>query len=212
MKVGTDAVLLGSWAMAGPRILDIGTGTGILALMLAQRYPQAQVQAIELDPAAAQQARENFAASPFAERLQLWEGAVQAFPTQAFEAIVCNPPYFGHNQQIGQTARRWARQDAQLTFQRLAQELRRLLASKGRVSLVLPTERFAAFQKAAEAEGFYLRRLLEMHTRPQKPVKRLLMEWRKEAGPLEKKALVLHEGEGYSPTFQELTNAFYLQK
>lgn len=69
MKVGTDGVLLGAWAEGGQRILDIGTGTGVIALMMAQRFPDAQVSAIELDASAAQQAKENVAASPFSDRI-----------------------------------------------------------------------------------------------------------------------------------------------
>ncbi len=93
MKVGTDGVLLGAWAAGGQRILDIGTGTGVIALMMAQRFPDAQVSAIELDASAAQQAKENVAASPFSDRIAVEHVALQQYETLPFDAIVVNPPF-----------------------------------------------------------------------------------------------------------------------
>ena len=98
MKVGTDGVLLGAWApLIQPRhILDIGTGSGLIALMLAQRYPQAQVTGIDIDTASIEQAAANVAASPFAERVSVKCQALQALQdaTASFDAIACNPPFF----------------------------------------------------------------------------------------------------------------------
>ena len=98
MKVGTDGTLLGAWALAsaGPcRVLDVGTGTGLIALMMAQRYPEAQVIAIDIDEKAVFQAQENVLASPFADRIQVLEADVQTFEdSEKFDSIVCNPPFF----------------------------------------------------------------------------------------------------------------------
>ena len=99
MKVGTDGVLLGAWAQGGTRILDIGTGTALMALMLAQRFPDAYVTGIDIDDEACQQARENVANTPFADRVEVVHQAVQAFMPQeggVYDSIVSNPPYF-HN-------------------------------------------------------------------------------------------------------------------
>lgn len=99
MKVGTDGVLLGAWAQGGTRILDIGTGTALMALMLAQRFPDAYVTGIDIDGEACQQARENVANTPFADRVEVVHQALQAFMPQeggVYDSIVSNPPYF-HN-------------------------------------------------------------------------------------------------------------------
>ena len=95
MKVGTDGVLLGAWARGGRRILDVGTGSGLVALMMAQRFPEARVTGVEVDGEACRQAAENMAASPFAERMDARQGKIQAqdFP-RPFDAIVCNPPFY----------------------------------------------------------------------------------------------------------------------
>ncbi|MBR5807213.1 MAG: methyltransferase, partial [Alistipes sp.] len=97
MKVGTDGVLLGAWADCdgAKRILDIGTGTGVIALMLAQRNSQAEILAVEIDEAATSRARSNFDMSPWAERLTVENCAVQEFkPSEKFDLIISNPPYF----------------------------------------------------------------------------------------------------------------------
>ena len=95
MKVGTDGVLLGAWANGGSRILDIGTGTGLIALMMAQRFADATIDAVEIDAEAAAQARENVAATAYADRISIAETAIQLYPTHhKYDAIVSNPPFF----------------------------------------------------------------------------------------------------------------------
>lgn len=95
MKVGTDGVLLGAWANVKGDILDIGTGTGLIALMTAQRSPSSKVTAIEIDPDAAVQATENVASSPFADRISVVQSSIQDYrPAMTFHTIVSNPPFF----------------------------------------------------------------------------------------------------------------------
>ena len=98
MKVGTDGTLLGAWAQAPQepcRILDIGTGTGLIALMMAQRYPNASIVGIDIDPAAVAQARDNVTASPFADRISIYEADICHFDENAtFDSVICNPPFF----------------------------------------------------------------------------------------------------------------------
>ena len=100
MKVGTDGTLLGAWAelvKADGRILDIGTGTGLIAMMMAQRYPEARITAIDIDEMAVLQAVDNVNASPFADRIEVFQADVNAFePTEKFNSIVCNPPFFNN--------------------------------------------------------------------------------------------------------------------
>ncbi len=117
MKVGTDGVLLGAWARGGNRILDIGTGTGVIALMMAQRFPQAMIDAIEIDHGAAAQAAENAARSPFADRIHITETALQNFnPDIHYNIIVTNPPFFAHSLSAPETSRSLARQTDSLPF------------------------------------------------------------------------------------------------
>ena len=95
MKVGTDGVLLGAWARGGKRILDIGSGTGLIAMMMAQRFPEAFVEGVEIDTNAVEQSRENAERSIFASRLRFHNAPLQTWkPEQPFDAIVTNPPFF----------------------------------------------------------------------------------------------------------------------
>ena len=95
MKVGTDGVLLGAWARGGNRVLDIGTGTGVIALMLAQRFPKAKITAIDIAEEACRQAKENVSASPFAHQVQVEHTSLQEFESaERFDCIVSNPPFF----------------------------------------------------------------------------------------------------------------------
>lgn len=101
MKVGTDGVLLGAWAKGGTRILDIGTGTGLIALMMAQRFSTAQIDAIEIDKGALEDAHHNVSASPFNDRINILNSSLQDYASCSenqeggiYDAIVCNPPYF----------------------------------------------------------------------------------------------------------------------
>ena len=123
MKVGTDGTLLGAWANApkGPcRILDIGTGTGLVALMMAQRYPESQVVGIDIDRDAIIQAQENVDASPFSERITIInEDATKIDDKEVFDAIVCNPPYFVDSLTCPESQRTLARHTVTLTYEQL---------------------------------------------------------------------------------------------
>ena len=122
--------------------LDIGTGTGILALMLAQRFPEATIDAIDIVAEAIRQARENFDASPWSSRLNTHTTAVQQFhPDHAYDLIVANPPYFNDALRPHQKDRADARHDARLPLSDLAESANRLLTEDGRFCLILPPER-----------------------------------------------------------------------
>ena len=143
MKVGTDSVLLGAWAKGGRRILDVGAGTGVIALMMAQRFPQAEVMAVDIDGEACAQAVENVAASPFAGRVDVRCVAVQQLAADEamqarFDAIVSNPPFFDNALKAKGESRLIARHTDTLPFAQLFAAVRRLLAPSGVFSAIIP--------------------------------------------------------------------------
>lgn len=183
MKVGTDGVLLGAWAGVRPsdrRILDIGTGTGLIALMLAQRAPAAQVTGIDIEEVG--QACENAAASLWSDRVTFVQGPVQTFaPGMRFDLIVSNPPFFVDSLTSPDAGRTTARHAVRLSFEELRDAVARLLAPGGRFALILPTteaERFAGLCRGV----FALRRRTDVRTTPRRAPKRAMLEF--EAPPV----------------------------
>ncbi|MGL5464298.1 MAG: tRNA1(Val) (adenine(37)-N6)-methyltransferase, partial [Aeromonas veronii] len=141
MKVGTDGILLGAWAPVeqARRVLDIGTGSGLIALMLAQRSrSDCRLDAVELDINAASQARENAAASPWADRVTIIESAIQDYQAAPYDLVVSNPPYFVAGQSFSDPARALARHTGALDSHALLAACDRLLSPNGQVALVLP--------------------------------------------------------------------------
>ena len=183
MKVGTDGTLLGAWANAPVepcRILDIGTGTGLVALMMAQRYPKSQVIGIDIDRDAAIQAQENVDASPFSNRVKIINAdAVKIEDKEGFDAIVCNPPYFVDSLTCPQDQRTLARHTITLTYEQLIQTAYKLLKNDGMFSIVVPTENNDAIESAAALAGFMISRICMIKTTPNKLPKRQLIEFRK---------------------------------
>ena len=137
MKVGTDGVLLGAWAQGGARILDAGTGTGVIALMMAQRYPEAQVTAIDIDEGAVRQAQQNVEQAPFARQVTVVHEALQEHQGE-YDAVVSNPPFFIDSLAAPDEQRNMARHTATLTYGQLMQAAYRLLSDEGELSVVVP--------------------------------------------------------------------------
>ena len=160
MKVGTDGVLLGSWVQPGnvERILDIGTGTGLIALMMAQKS-NAVVDAIDIDEDATRQAEENFSLSPWPERLNAWHQSVQefaAYTRHRYDLIVSNPPYFMGAHPAPSEARNLARHmDEALSIEELAECVKKLLKPDGRFCVILPFMEGMKFLEYAELNGLY---------------------------------------------------------
>ena len=204
MKVGTDGVLLGAWAKGGPRILDIGTGTGIIALMMAQRYPEAQVTAIDIDEGAVRQAEQNVSQSPFLGRISVLQQAVQEHLGE-YESIVSNPPFFIDSLQAPDEQRNMARHTATLSYAELMKAAYRLLADNGEFSVVIPFDYRRRMEDEAVFVGFFPSRVCGVKTTERKPVKRYLLAFRKHPCPCHKEQLTLG-----SEDYQALTSAFYL--
>ena len=215
MKVGTDGVVLGAWAdVAGDGdILDVGTGSGIIAIMAAQRNAMARVQAIDIDADAVAQAQGNISATAWRERICAECKGVAEFESEhKFDHIISNPPYFVEHTLSPNHQRALARSAVSLPFGVLVASAERLLTKGGKLSVVLPTE--AAMQFRYEAfERLWLSRLCSVTTVAGDAPKRVLMEFVLTDRPLMPRCeeLVIQHRDGtYSAKYRDLTKDFYL--
>ena len=204
MKVGTDGVLLGAWAKGGQRILDAGTGTGVIAMMLAQRYPGARVTAIDIDEGAVRQAQQNVTKSPFAAQVTVLQETLQEHQGE-YDAIVSNPPFFIDSLAAPDEQRNMARHAATLTYAELMQAAYRLLSDEGELSVMVPFDYRQRMENEAIFVGFFPSRVCAVKTTERKPAKRYLLAFRKHPCPCEKEQLTIG-----SEDYQALTSAFYL--
>lgn len=215
MKVGTDGVLLGAWAKLknAVSILDIGTGTGLLALMAAQRNPEASIEAIEIDAAAYQQACQNTASSPWCDRITLHHLSVFNFyPSYHFDCILCNPPFFLHSTPTPDNSRTTARHCKEFTHTDLLSLARHLLSPQGKLNLILPVTEAENLIREAPQYAANLTRITKVKPTSPKPPKRYLLEFSFSSPTfLEPDELVIeYSRHNYSPEYQELTRDFYL--
>ena len=214
MKVGTDGVLLGAWANCegAENILDIGTGTGVIALQMAQRNPEAQICAVEIDEMAAHRARANFDMSPWAERLQVKQTAVQEFePSEKYDLIVSNPPYFVDSLLPPDAKRSTARHTHDLTFEELDKAVARMLADRGRFALILPV---AEFEKYLTLTQLHLVRRCNVHPVEGGAVKRIMAEFAKQKpSEMKHENIAIEKGRrgDYTDDYCALTKEFYLK-
>lgn len=183
MKVGTDSDLLGTLAAGGMRILDIGTGTGIISLMMAQRFPNARITAVEIDDDAVQDARVNFSASPFADRIELFHMSFQEYlqvhPEPVFDCVVCNPPYFDKSLECDNLGRARARHTFSLPFPVLVGGAYALLKEDGVFSVCIPPEVTDTFKTECLLTGFWLQDDYQVKALPQNPPKRYVLVHKK---------------------------------
>lgn len=213
MKVGTDGVLLGAWSyvFGCKHILDIGSGSGVVSLMVAQRVPEACVYGVEIDAHAAVQAQENVARSPFSNRVRIASGDVCSLSGE-FDAIVCNPPFFTEDTCPADMGRALARNSSSLTYDALWRAVARLLLPEGYFSVVLPYKEYVPFYYLALERGFDVCRTCTVKTVERKAPKRILATfsrvlWEKK----EESILVLQGADGKrSPDYEALTRDFYL--
>lgn len=210
MKVGTDGVLLGAWADGGSRILDIGAGTGLISLMMAQRFPGGLIDGVEADVEAADQAADN--AKPFpqvaihAVRLQDWE------PPEPYDCIVSNPPFFIDSLKNPSRQRSLARHDVDLSFADIVSFAKRWLTETGQLSVILPADVVEQFSEIAYFSGFRMCRQSLVQTTECKPFKRQLLAFSKSMTcPLVRTEQCLLQADGSrSDWYADITKDFYI--
>ena len=216
MKVGTDGTLLGAWASApnGPcRILDVGTGTGLIALMMAQRFPQSTIIGIDIDNDAVTQAIENVKASPFANQIQILKCDIADFQEKMFDVIVSNPPFFISSLECPDDKRTTARHTKSLSYETLMRSSARLLDDKGHLSVIVPTDYCSRLVSEASLNGFNVSRKYLVKTSPRKPSKRCLIEFVKyTVNQFDTKEIVLcNSTNERSDGYNELVKDFYIK-
>lgn len=215
MKVGTDSIMLGSWTKPGRarQILDIGTGSGLLALMLAQTSDaDSRILGVDVDSEAIRQALENASNSPWAGKLVFECQAIQTMTNSAgYDLIICNPPYFPHRHSL-EPARQVARLTDGLSHQQLVLAVSRLLAEQGRFCCVLPQQVVDDVVAMAQREGLYINRLTEVRSQPDKSVSRILLELARTAPyQVRKQTLTIQQQAGhYTQAYRRLCQDFYL--
>lgn len=233
MKVGTDGVLLGAWTSLqnNPQtILDIGVGTGLIALMLAQRSTAQQIDALEIDEDAYEQCVENFENSPWADRLFCFHASLDEFAEEPddekYDLIVSNPPYFeppltppsaragrdGKGEGLTSEARKRARFYDSLPFEDLVKYAAQLLSETGELAVVIPyteEEKIIAFAKANQ---LWVNRITRVRGTESTPIKRSLIQFSFIEKELEENELTLEiSRHHYTEDFKNLVKEFYLK-
>lgn len=218
MKVGMDGVLIGAWAdvSMAERILDVGAGTGLLSLMMAQRNPLAAIDAIEIDREAYEECLFNVKQSPWKERVKVTWNAFQDFASslnEKYDLIISNPPFFSNGIKATGYSRSQARHSDSLSLEELIAGIARLLTSKGRAVLILPVESLSEIKKQVDSNHLFLSRLCRVKPNPLKPVFRVMVEMTPfECVCREEELMIEYEKHfDYTPEYRTLTRDFYLK-
>ena len=215
MKVGTDGVLLGAWCPAeGARhVLDVGTGCGVIALMIAQRNASAVINAIDIDHDAIEEATLNFKASPWGERLTAIEGDFNELQTaERYDLIVSNPPYFTNGVLPTGDARTQARHTGTLSYRQLIEGASRLLSDDGTLALITPTDAEQDIIEAATFASLPVRRLTRViPVEDAAPKRTLWLLSRRDMAYCEDTLTIAHRDGTFTSDYVALTGAFYLK-
>lgn len=215
MKVGTDGVLLGAWAdlSAARNVLDIGTGTGLIALMMAQRNEDAQITAIDIDVQAVEQAEENISSSPWKDRIQVkLQDVIHYQSAGLFDTIVSNPPFFVDSLKCPDNQRTMARHSDSLPIKELLGKSSSLLHDDGRASFIFPSDHTEEIIRLARGVGLYLSRHTKVKPRTDLPPKRSLLEFKKKEEKCQEDELSIELSRHvYTNEYIALTKEFYLK-
>ncbi len=219
MKVCTDACLFGSLSPAvlsanTPAILDIGTGTGLLSLMCAQQYPTANIDAVEIDEQAAQQASSNFAQSPWAQRLKVHHASIQQFAqpgNKRYDYIISNPPFFDNDLKSADSKRNVALHSKALSLDELLLSIDALLKQDGILGLLLPCHRMEYFEKIAAGKSLYPFEKILVRQTPSSNYFRAISFFKREKTTLKEKEITIQdEHRQYTAAFTQLLKEYYL--
>lgn len=218
MKIGTDGVLLGAWTSIEHKpfsVLDIGSGTGILALMIAQRSFAENIEAIEIDDAAFEQCAENFENSPWSDRLFCYHASLLEFVEEVddkFNLIICNPPYYTEDYKTDNKSRDLARFNDAMPFKHLIFAVANLLSKDGLFSVVIPVKEEIKFIALALESGLHLKRILHVKGNPKSGIKRSLLEFCFTKTEIQTSELIIETARHqYTEDYIDLTKDFYLK-
>ncbi|WP_138432871.1 tRNA1(Val) (adenine(37)-N6)-methyltransferase [Winogradskyella algicola] len=218
MKIGTDGVLLGAWTSVKHNpfsVLDIGSGTGILSLMIAQRSHAEQIEAIEIDDDAYEQCSENFENSPWNDRLFCYHASLLEFVEEvedAFDLIICNPPFYSEDYKTENKSRDLARFNDSMPFKHIIYAVAHLLTEDGLFSIVIPRKEEKDFIALANTIGLFPVRILHVKGNPDADVKRSLIEFSYTEKETETSELIIeNERHNYTKDYINLTKDFYLK-
>ena len=217
MKVGTDGILLGAWCDTkdSDLVLDIGCGTGLIALMIAQRTEDSNIHAVEIDKATCLQARQNFDQSVWSDRLTAHHVSIQKFYKEResdYDLIVCNPPFFSGGTLSNNPDRNAVRHTVKLSHADLLRAVRHLLNPTGRFCVVLPNIEGLRFVEIARTYGFYLTKKTTVKSKESKPVERLLLEFSKSAKKTAEDIIIIYNDDNsdWHESYKSLTRDFFL--
>lgn len=218
MKIGTDGVLLGAWTSIENNpfsILDIGAGTGILSLMLAQRSSAETIDAIEIDDDAYEQCVNNFEASPWGDRLFCYHASLEEFVEdidEQYELIICNPPYYSEDYKTENSSRDLARFQDAMPFEHLVKSISKLLSQEGLFSVIIPFKEEETFIDLASKYNLFPNRILHVKGNPTSEIKRSLMEFSFRENDTKISELIIEtERHQYTEDYINLTKDFYLK-
>jgi tRNA1Val (adenine37-N6)-methyltransferase len=216
MKVGTDGVLLGAWTNVDNalEILDVGTGTGLIAIMLAQRS-MAMVDAVEIDENAFGQAGENIMRCPWSSKIHLIKSSFQEYSNgcgKAYDRIVSNPPFYKNQYRPSDKSRSVARHDDSLSLKDLVFHADSVLKHDGTISVVIPAESIDNYRQYLYQKNLHILRLLYVMPLPGKPVKRILVEAGRKKAIIKEDFLAIESDRRhhYTQQYIDLTKEFYL--
>ena len=221
MKIGTDAVLLGAWCSVEnypDSILDIGSGTGVISLMLAQRSDAMTIDAVELDENAYEQSVENFEQSDWGDRLYCYHASFQEFATEmqeeeeSYDLIISNPPFYNDEFETSNEARNKARFTSSLSFNELIENTAKILSEDGTFSVVTPYKEEQNFVGIALENNLYLNRVCRVKGNRTSEIKRSLLEFSFQQKELKEEDLIIEiSRHQYTVEYIELTRDFYLK-
>lgn len=218
MKIGTDSVLLGAWVLCDKesRILDIGAGSGILSLMLAQRNEKTAIDAVEVDPDAADNAKLNVKLSPWPDQIQIFSTTIQEFSVKAkqkYSLIICNPPFFTNSLKAPDKARNLARHNDSLPVNELLDSTSKLISENGKAAFIIPADAYENWKIEADKRHLFPKHLTWVKSSPtHAPHRAMVIFSRKKQTVIPEDEICIYTSEkNYSQQYREITRDYYLK-